>query len=105
MFLDEICCVLTANANSMPRFAQPIGNVTVAVGRDASLPCAVENLGPFKVSFKCQFVLRYACADSEPKVKQIRSQSQSRTQIVPHIYFIYPCSRTVFCGALTYAAL
>lgn len=41
----------TANANLMPRFAHPIGNVTVAVGRDASLPCAVENLGPFKVSF------------------------------------------------------
>lgn len=33
-----------------PRFAQPIPNATVAVGRDASLPCVVENLGSYKVS-------------------------------------------------------
>lgn len=38
-----------------PRFAQPIPNVTVAVGRDANLPCVVEHLGAYKVcvSFKC----------------------------------------------------
>lgn len=33
-----------------PRFAQPIPNVTVAVGRDANLPCVVEHLGTYKVS-------------------------------------------------------
>lgn len=33
-----------------PRFAQPIPNVTVAVGRDANLPCVVEHLGSYKVS-------------------------------------------------------
>lgn len=32
-----------------PRFAEPIPNVTVALGRDASLPCVVENLGTYKV--------------------------------------------------------
>jgi hypothetical protein len=32
-----------------PRFAEPIPNVTVALGRDASLPCVVEHLGNFKV--------------------------------------------------------
>lgn len=32
-----------------PRFAEPIPNVTVALGRDASLPCVVENLGSYKV--------------------------------------------------------
>jgi len=32
-----------------PRFAQPIPNVTVAVGRDANLPCVVEHLGGYKV--------------------------------------------------------
>ncbi|KAL3289622.1 hypothetical protein HHI36_023032 [Cryptolaemus montrouzieri] len=31
-----------------PRFAEPIPNVTVALGRDASLPCVVENLGTYK---------------------------------------------------------
>lgn len=36
-----------------PRFAQPIANVTVAVGRDANLPCVVENLGSYKVSTRC----------------------------------------------------
>lgn len=35
-----------------PRFAQPIPNVTVAVGRDANLPCVVEHLGTYKVSMK-----------------------------------------------------
>lgn len=35
-----------------PRFAQPIPNVTVAVGRDANLPCVVEHLGTYKVSIK-----------------------------------------------------
>lgn len=35
-----------------PRFAQPIPNVTVAVGRDANLPCVVEHLGTYKVLLK-----------------------------------------------------
>ncbi|XP_046399101.1 lachesin-like isoform X2 [Ischnura elegans] len=34
-----------------PRFAEPIPNVTVAVGRDASLPCVVEHLGTYKVAW------------------------------------------------------
>ncbi|KRT79486.1 Immunoglobulin [Oryctes borbonicus] len=34
-----------------PRFAEPIPNVTVALGRDASLPCVVENLGSYKVAW------------------------------------------------------
>lgn len=36
--------------NEVPKFGEPIPNVTVAVGRDASLPCVVENLGSHKVS-------------------------------------------------------
>lgn len=35
-----------------PRFAQPIPNVTVAVGRDANLPCVVEHLGTYKVRIR-----------------------------------------------------
>ncbi|KAF6210795.1 hypothetical protein GE061_013906 [Apolygus lucorum] len=34
-----------------PSFSQPIPNVTVALGRDASLPCIVDNLGDFKVAW------------------------------------------------------
>lgn len=34
-----------------PRFIEPIPNVTVALGRDASLPCVVENLGSYKVAW------------------------------------------------------
>lgn len=34
-----------------PRFVEPIPNVTVALGRDASLPCIVENLGTYKVNY------------------------------------------------------
>ncbi|KYN29322.1 hypothetical protein ALC57_01239, partial [Trachymyrmex cornetzi] len=31
-----------------PIFAEPIPNVTVALGRDVSLPCVIENLGSYK---------------------------------------------------------
>ncbi|KAF7993070.1 hypothetical protein HCN44_005851 [Aphidius gifuensis] len=34
-----------------PLFAEPIPNVTVAVGRDASLPCVINNLGTYKVAW------------------------------------------------------
>lgn len=33
-----------------PIFAEPIPNVTVALGRDVSLPCVIENLGSYKVT-------------------------------------------------------
>lgn len=35
-----------------PKFAEPIPNVTVALGRDATLSCVVYNLGIYKVSGK-----------------------------------------------------
>ena len=35
-----------------PEFAEAIPNVTVSAGRDVSLPCVVDNLGTFRVSFK-----------------------------------------------------
>ncbi|XP_075214968.1 dpr-interacting protein delta isoform X2 [Lycorma delicatula] len=34
-----------------PKFAEPIPNVTVALGRDASLPCVVDHLGTYKVAW------------------------------------------------------
>ncbi|KAH1023302.1 hypothetical protein HUJ04_012535 [Dendroctonus ponderosae] len=37
-----------------PEFVEPIPNVTVALGRDASLPCVVKNLGTYKI-----YCLRY----------------------------------------------
>lgn len=45
--------VLIAVMMDEPRFAQPIPNVTVAVGRDANLPCVVEHLGAYKVWIFC----------------------------------------------------
>ncbi|KAM7351056.1 dpr-interacting protein kappa [Cochliomyia hominivorax] len=35
----------------MPRFAEPVANVTVSVGRDALLACVVENLKGYKVAW------------------------------------------------------
>ncbi|GFY60043.1 hypothetical protein TNIN_226931 [Trichonephila inaurata madagascariensis] len=32
-----------------PQFADVIPNVTVAAGRDVTLPCVVDNLGDYKV--------------------------------------------------------
>lgn len=34
----------------LPRFAEPIPNITVTVGRDALLACVVENLKGYKVT-------------------------------------------------------
>ncbi|VVC25593.1 Hypothetical protein CINCED_3A005931 [Cinara cedri] len=45
--LTVICAVLTDD----PNFAEPIPNVTVSLGRDASLPCVVNNLGTYKVAW------------------------------------------------------
>lgn len=38
-----------AEAN-FPRFAEPIPNITVTIGRDALLACVVDNLKGYKVS-------------------------------------------------------
>ncbi|XP_065356383.1 matrix-remodeling-associated protein 5 [Calliphora vicina] len=37
--------------SDMPRFAEPVANVTVSVGRDALLACVVENLKGYKVAW------------------------------------------------------
>ncbi|KAF9799959.1 hypothetical protein SFRURICE_019619 [Spodoptera frugiperda] len=50
--LSSLLPVLTEE----PRFAEPIPNVTVALGRDASLPCVVEHLGTYK-----RFALQRCC--------------------------------------------
>ncbi|XP_063226967.1 lachesin-like [Bacillus rossius redtenbacheri] len=42
---------LAAALSENPRFIEPIPNVTVALGRDASLPCVIENLGSYKVAW------------------------------------------------------
>ncbi|XP_014239297.1 lachesin-like isoform X4 [Cimex lectularius] len=39
------------NESMKPRFAEPIPNVTVTVGRDALLACVVENLKGYKVAW------------------------------------------------------
>lgn len=40
-----------AVGSSRPEIPDPLPNVTVAVGRDASLPCVVKNLQDYKVAF------------------------------------------------------
>jgi hypothetical protein len=41
----------------LPRFAEPIPNVTVTIGRDALLACVVDNLQGFKVIWRRSFPL------------------------------------------------
>ncbi|XP_048526410.1 neurotrimin isoform X2 [Dendroctonus ponderosae] len=40
-----------SNQDSLPRFTEPVLNVTVTVGRDALLACVVDNLKGFKVAW------------------------------------------------------
>lgn len=35
-----------------PEFIEPIPNVTVAMGRDARIPCYVRNLGTYQVTIQ-----------------------------------------------------
>ncbi|XP_055913814.1 lachesin isoform X1 [Eupeodes corollae] len=51
MFVIYLTNLVTHVMMDEPRFAQPIPNVTVAVGRDANLPCVVEHLGTYKVAW------------------------------------------------------
>lgn len=55
-----------------PRFAQPIPNVTVAVGRDANLPCVVEHLGAYKVNrFKIVHFRRHTDKSVAPFISMV----------------------------------
>ncbi|KAL1382311.1 hypothetical protein pipiens_013239 [Culex pipiens pipiens] len=38
------------NEANFPRFAEPIPNITVTIGRDALLACVVENLKGYKTA-------------------------------------------------------
>ena len=41
----------TASSSSLrPEIPEPLPNVTVAVGREATLPCVVRNLKDYKVN-------------------------------------------------------
>ncbi|KAF0768910.1 neurotrimin-like, partial [Aphis craccivora] len=42
----EMVCVI--KGNDMPKFAEPITNVTVPVGREATIVCIVDDLGSYK---------------------------------------------------------
>lgn len=35
-----------------PEFAEPLMNLTVPIGRDATFRCLVQNLGGYRVSYK-----------------------------------------------------
>lgn len=50
-----------------PEFSSPIGNVTVPLGREAVLTCAVTNLGNYRVSF-ITFICLIAILQCKSKV-------------------------------------
>lgn len=41
--------VVSEDKDELPRFVEDVPNITVTVGRDALLPCTVEQLKGFKV--------------------------------------------------------
>jgi hypothetical protein len=44
--------------NLEPSFLMPIDNITVPVGRDATLNCVVQNLGNYKVFIETLLIIR-----------------------------------------------
>ncbi|XP_043281967.1 lachesin-like [Venturia canescens] len=47
----QVITIICQALSEEPMFAEPIPNVTVAVGRDANLPCVINNLGTYKVAW------------------------------------------------------
>ena len=43
---------MTSSSSMRPEIPEPLPNVTVAVGREATLPCVVRNLKDYKVFLK-----------------------------------------------------
>ena len=53
-----------------PRFAEPVANVTVSVGRDALLACVVENLKGYKVINLINLITKkkiFECLKTKPQ--------------------------------------
>ena len=48
--MSVVCILLFPEADTQPRFAQPIGNQEVVASRNVALKCVVENLGNYQVS-------------------------------------------------------
>lgn len=53
--VPSVSVTWTSSSGSAPDFAEPMGNVTVPVGREAVLSCTVSNLGQYKVRLNVQF--------------------------------------------------
>ena len=54
--------MLVLSTGLFPRFAEPIPNVTVSIGRDALLACVVDNLRGYKVSALISGEIKYFCS-------------------------------------------
>ncbi|CAH1176500.1 unnamed protein product [Phaedon cochleariae] len=51
MILVKLSSFPAVSALELPTFREPVTNLTVAVGREAVLDCAVDNLSPYKVAW------------------------------------------------------
>ena len=50
-FKTYLKCISKIAEANFPRFAEPIPNITVTIGRDALLACVVDNLKNYKVAW------------------------------------------------------
>lgn len=50
LFIFSVSFVLLLTELNLPRFAEPIPNITVTIGKDALLACVVDNLKSYRVS-------------------------------------------------------
>lgn len=77
-----------------PIFAEPIPNVTVALGRDVSLPCVIENLGSYKVTYwnrtlhKCVL----ACSRDLNWTPPFLVSRRQPVPLIPVIFFFVPAA-------------
>lgn len=74
----------SSSENSEPEIISSIPNMTVAVGREARIPCAVKNLGTYRVSIR-------HCT------KYFYSLSAHFGQLVSHEVFLFLCVDASLC--------
>ena len=79
-----------------PKFAEPIVNVTVPVGREAILVCVVDDLSSFKVG---KIILAYLREDDDEKVTQRDDATPTATRFFRFRFAIFHFKSFPLCAA------
>jgi hypothetical protein len=66
----------------MPKFAESIQNVTVTVGREATLTCVVDDLGSYKVSIAAESCRRFSFGRTPERTPKLCYLAEGLSQLL-----------------------